>query len=240
MAAEEEPRAPETLDEELLEAQVGEVLSTLDDQTRLDRIREELEYGFDALAHVGAAVSVFGSARTQRGRPEYELARSMTRTLGEAGFAVITGGGPGIMQAANRGAKEAGALSVGLRIDLPFEMGDNEWIDLPLDFHYFFTRKVMFVRYASSFVVFPGGFGTLDEMFEALTLIQTDKVRHFPVVLVTSEYWSDLVNWMRERMLGWDYISPEDMDLFTVTDDLDQVLEIVSAASHRQARRPRD
>jgi uncharacterized protein (TIGR00730 family) len=236
MAAEEQPRAPETLDEELLEAEVGEVLSTLDDQTRLERIREELEYGFGALAHVGAGVSVFGSARTPPGTPEYELARSMAHTLGEAGFAVITGGGPGIMQAANRGAKEAGALSVGLRIDLPFEMGDNEWIDLPLDFHYFFTRKVMFVRYASAFVVFPGGFGTLDELFEALTLIQTQKVRHFPVVLVGSSYWSGLVDWLRNRMLADGNISPEDMDLFTVTDDPQEVLEIVSAASHRQAR----
>ena len=235
----EEPRAPETLDEELLEAEVAEVLSTLDDQTRVQRIREEIEYGFDALAHVGAGVSVFGSARTPRGAPEYERARDLARRLGDAGFAVITGGGPGIMEAANRGAHEAHALSVGLRIDLPFEQGENEWIDLPLDFHYFFTRKVMFVRYASAFVVFPGGFGTLDEMFEALTLIQTDKVRHFPVVLVASDYWTGLVDWMREKMLGDGNISPEDMDLFTATDDLDQALEIVSAASHRQARRPR-
>ena len=143
------------------------------------------------------------------------------------------------MEAANRGAHEAHALSVGLRIDLPFEQGENEWIDLPLDFHYFFTRKVMFVRYASAFVVFPGGFGTLDELFEALTLIQTGKVRHFPVVLVTSEYWSGLVDWMREYMLGWGNISPEDMELFSITDSPSEVLEIVSAASHRQARRPR-
>ena len=239
MAAEERPRAPETLDEELLEAEVAEVLSTLDDQTRVQRIREEIEYGFESLAHVGAGVSVFGSARTPRGTPEYELARDLARRLGDAGFAVITGGGPGIMEAANRGAHEAGTLSVGLRIDLPFEQGENEWIDVPLDFHYFFTRKVMFVRYASAFVVFPGGFGTLDELFEALTLIQTDKVRHFPVVLFEEDYWSGLVDWMRDRMLGWGNISPEDMDLFTVTDDPEQVLEIVSAVSHRQARRPR-
>jgi len=235
----DEPRTPETLDEELLEAEVAEVLSTLDDQTRVQRIREEIEYGFESLAHVGAAVSVFGSARTPRGVPEYELARELARKLGEAGLAVITGGGPGIMEAANRGAHEAGTISVGLRIDLPFEQGENDWIDVPLDFHYFFVRKVMFVRYASAFVVFPGGFGTLDEMFEALTLIQTDKVRHFPVVLVTSDYWSGLVDWMRDRMLGSGNVSPEDMDLFTVTDDLDEVLEIVNAASHRQARRPR-
>jgi uncharacterized protein (TIGR00730 family) len=240
MAASEEPRAPETLDEELLEAEVADVLSTLDDQTRVQRIREEIEYGFDALAHVGAGVSVFGSARTPRDAQEYEAARGLARMLGEAGFAVITGGGPGIMEAANHGAHDAGALSVGLRIDLPFEQGENTWIDLPLDFHYFFTRKVMFVRYASAFVVFPGGFGTLDELFEALTLIQTEKVRHFPVILVGSDYWSGLVDWLRDRMLGSGNISPEDMDLFTITDDHAEVLRIVSAASHRQARRPRD
>jgi uncharacterized protein (TIGR00730 family) len=240
MAAEEQPRAPETLDEELLEAEVAEVISTLDDETRVERISEELRHGFEALAHVGAGVSVFGSARTGCDQPEYEVARSIARTLGEAGFTVITGGGPGIMEAANRGAKEAGALSVGLRIDLPFEQGDHKWIDLPLDFHYFFARKVMFVRYASAFVVFPGGFGTLDELFEALTLIQTDKVRGFPVVLVGSDYWAGLVDWLRERMLADGNISPEDMDLFTVTDDPNEVLEIVSAATHRQPRRPRD
>jgi uncharacterized protein (TIGR00730 family) len=237
MAADDQPRQPGTLDEELLEAEVGEVLSTLDDQTRIQRIAEEIEYGFKALAPVGAGVSVFGSARTPRDHPEYELARQLGHMLGEAGFTVITGGGPGIMEAANRGAKEAGALSVGLRIDLPFEQGVNEWVDLPLEFHYFFTRKVMFVRYASAFVVLPGGFGTLDELFEALTLIQTDKIRHFPVVLFTSRYWEGLVEWLRDPMLADGNISPEDMDLFTVTDDPQEVLAIVKAASHRQARR---
>src|SRR5437763_1514089 len=239
MAADEQPRAPETLDEELLEAEVLDVISTLDDQARVQRIREEIEYGFASLAHVGAGVSIFGSARTPRDHPEYEMARSLARTLGEAGYTVITGGGPGTMEAANRGAKESGALSVGLRIDLPFEQGENDWIDLPLDFHYFFTRKVMFVRYASAFVVFPGGFGTLDELFEALTLIQTGKVRYFPVLLVGSEYWAGLVDWLRDRMLAAGNISPQDLDLFNITDDPADVLEIVNAVRQRHERRPR-
>src|SRR6059058_2256322 len=234
-----EPRPPATLDEELLGAEVESIASTQSDAARVKRVSGELAEGFRALARVGAAVSIFGSARTPRDHPEYVLARETARTLGAAGFSIITGGGPGIMEAANRGARDAGALSIGLNIDLPFEVGINTYVDLPLQFHYFFTRKVMFVRYASAFVVFPGGFGTLDELFEALTLIQTDKVRHFPVVLFEEDYWSGLVDWMRDRMLGWGNISPEDMDLFTVTDDPEQVLEIVSAVSHRQARRPR-
>ena len=157
----DEPRPPATLDEELLEAEVPEVLATESDVSRIERVERELETGFRALSHVGRAVSVFGSARTPPDDPEYELAREVARTLGEAGFAVITGGGPGIMQAANRGARDAGALSIGLDIDLPFEVGRNGYVDLHLRFHYFFTRTVMFVRYASSFVVFAGGFGSL-------------------------------------------------------------------------------
>src|SRR3954454_5902648 len=237
MAADEHPRTPETLDEELLEAEVADVLSTLDDQTRVQRIREEIEYGFESLAHVGAGGSVFGSARTPRGASEYELARDLARRLGEAGYAVITGGGPGIMEAANRGAHEAGALSVGLRIDLPFEQGDPAWIDLPLDFHYFFTRKVMFVRYASAFVVFPGGFGTLDELFEALTLIQTRKIRHFPIVLVGRGFWEGLLGWLRERMAASGYIAPSDLDLVATTDDPDEVVRLVSRGADLQGRR---
>jgi uncharacterized protein (TIGR00730 family) len=231
-----EPRAPATLDEELLGAELESVVSTLSDASRVERIRGELEEGFSALARVGAAVSVFGSARTPRDHPEYALARETARTLGAAGFAIITGGGPGIMEAANRGARDSGTFSIGLNIDLPFEAGMNHYVDLPLQFHYFFTRKVMFVRYASSFVVFPGGFGTLDELFEALTLIQTGKIRHFPVLLVCSYYWTGLVDWLRERMLAEAKISPVDMDLFEVTDDPAQVLEVVSSAAHRQAR----
>jgi uncharacterized protein (TIGR00730 family) len=232
----DEPRPPATLDEELLAAELDSVVSTQSDAARIERIRGELEEGFRALARVGAAVSVFGSARTPRDHPEYALARETSRMLGAAGFAIITGGGPGIMEAANHGARDAGALSIGLNIDLPFEVGINKFVDLPLQFHYFFTRKVMFVRYASSFVVFPGGFGTIDEMFEALTLIQTGKISHFPVVLVGSSYWGGLVDWLRERMLGEGKISPSDMNLFELTDDPARVLEIVNSAAHRQAR----
>jgi uncharacterized protein (TIGR00730 family) len=232
----DEPRAPATLDEELLGAEVESIVSTQSDAARSERVRGELAEGFRALARVGAAVSVFGSARTPRDHPEYALARETARTLGEAGFAIITGGGPGIMEAANRGARDSGALSIGLNIDLPFEIGINRYVDLPLQFHYFFTRKVMFVRYASSFVVFPGGFGTLDETFEALTLIQTGKIRHFPVLLVGRSYWTGLVDWMEERMLAEAKISPSDMELFEVTDNPRRVLEVVSTAAHRQAR----
>ena len=176
---------PTTYDEEIIAARRGRrSISTLTDAARLERIQAELDMGFDALAHVGAAASFFGSARTPADDPEYALARETARIVGEAGLAVITGGGPGAMEAANRGARDAGALSIGLNIELPFEQGVNPYCDIALEFHYFFARKVMFVRYASGFVVFPGGFGTLDELFEALTLIQTGKIRDFPVILV--------------------------------------------------------
>jgi uncharacterized protein (TIGR00730 family) len=231
-----EPRIPQTLDEEILAAQEGAVLSTLSDEDRIARIDRELRMGFAALAHVGAAVSFFGSARTSRDDPEYALARETARLIGEAGLAVITGGGPGTMEAANRGAQDAGAPSIGLNIELPFEQGMNPWVELGLEFHYFFTRKVMFVRYASGFVVFPGGFGTLDELFESLTLIQTGKIQNFPVVLIGSDYWAELVRWMRERMLGEGKISPHDMERFSVTDDPVEVRDILMSAAHRQAR----
>jgi uncharacterized protein (TIGR00730 family) len=233
------PRAPSTPDEELLQAETAEILSVLSDENRIRRMTAELHAGFDALAHVGPAVSIFGSARTSPEHPEYRLACEVARTLGNAGFAVITGGGPGTMEAANRGAREAGALSIGLEIDLPFEQGVNAYVDLPVRFHYFFTRKVMFVRYASAFVVFPGGFGTVDELFEALTLIQTGKVHHFPVILVGTRYWSGLTTWMRERVLGEGKISPPDLDLFQFCEDPEGILGIVAAARHRQARRSR-
>ena len=236
MSDEPRPRRPATLDEELLGAELRSIVSTQSDAARLQRIQAELAMGFDALAKVGAAVSIFGSARTPEDHPEYELARAVARTLGEAGFSIITGGGPGIMAAANRGARDSGAHSIGLNIDLPFEASMNTYVDLPLQFHYFFTRKVMFVRYASSFVVFPGGFGTLDELFEALTLIQTGKIRYFPVLLVGTAYWQGLVDWIRERLAGEGKISPGDLDLFQVTDEPARVLEVVRSAAHRQAR----
>jgi hypothetical protein len=229
---------PVTFDEEILAAQEAEVVSTETDDGRLEKIETELRAGFDALAHVGAAASFFGSARTPEDHPEYELARETARLVGEAGLAVITGGGPGSMEAANRGARDAGAMSIGLNIELPFEQGLNPYVDLGLEFHYFFTRKVMFVRYASSFVVFPGGFGTLDELFESLTLIQTDKVQNFPVVLVGSDYWGGLLEWMRERLAGEGKISPRDLDLISLTDDPLEVRRLVMGAAHRVARRP--
>jgi len=230
------PRHPTTLDEELLEAETSAILSELTDAQRLKRIREELRLGFKALDHIGKAVSIFGSARTPRDHPRYSAARDMARLLGEAGFAIITGGGPGIMEAANRGARDAGVPSVGLGIDLPGEQGVNRWVDVELDFHYFFTRKVMFVRYASGFVVFPGGFGTLDEMFEAATLRQTQKIRYFPIVLMGSGYWSGLVDWLRDPVLAEGNIGAQDVEALAVCDEPGRVLEILEDVEHRRPR----
>ena len=182
-------------------------------------------------------MSFFGSARTARDDPRYEQARALAQRLGEEGFSIITGGGPGIMEAANRGARDAGVPSVGLGIELPHEQGMNEYVDLGLNFHYFFTRKVMFVRYASGFVVFPGGFGTMDEMFEAATLRQTEKIRYFPIVLVGSDYWSGLVQWLRDSMLADRYIGDPDLEAIAVCDDHDRVIEIVEDVEHRRPRR---
>ena len=231
-----EPRMPRTLDEELIAAQEPVVVSTLTDEARLERITRELRTGFEALAHVGAAATFFGSARTAPDDPEYLLARETARLVGESGLAIITGGGPGAMEAANRGARDAGALSIGLNIELPFEQGINPYCDIELEFHYFFARKIVFVRYASGFVVFPGGFGTLDELFESLTLIQTGKVRNFPVVLVGSDYWQGLVDWVCERLLAEGKISPPDVDLLRLIDDPEEVRDVLMRAAHRQAR----
>jgi len=230
------PREPRTLDEEIIAAQEAAVRSTLSDEDRIDRITAELREGFDALAGVADAASFFGSARTPPGDPEYQLARETARVVGESGLAIITGGGPGIMEAANLGARDAGALSVGLNIELPFEQGGNPYCDIALQFHYFFARKIMFVRYASGFVVFPGGYGTMDELWEALTLIQTGKITEFPVVLVGSDYWRGLVDWVRERMLSEGNIAADDLELFTLTDDPAEVRELLMSAAHRQAR----
>ena len=230
---EDPPAAARTLDEELLD----ERTQAATDPMRIRRMRRELEMGFAALADVEHGVTVFGSARTPPGHPEYEHALDVARRLGRAGYAIITGGGSGIMAAANQGAREVGALSIGLAIDLPFREPENPFIDRPLRFHYFFTRKVMFVRYASAFVVFPGGFGTLDELFEALTLIQTRKIRGFPVVLVGSAYWTPLLDWMRARVLGDGKISPPDLDLLALVDDADDVISIVTEATERRSAR---
>jgi uncharacterized protein (TIGR00730 family) len=229
-------READSSDEELLEAETSAVLTRLTDAQRLLRIQDELRAGFEALAHVGKAVSFFGSARTPRDHPRYQAARETARVLGEHGFAIITGGGPGIMEAANRGARDAGVPSVGLGIELPHEQGMNEWVDLALDFHYFFTRKVMFVRYASGFVVYPGGFGTLDELFEAATLRQTQKIRYFPLVLMDSEYWGGLVRWLRESALPAGNIAPVDVTTLAVCDDAAPVLELLDSVEHRRPR----
>jgi uncharacterized protein (TIGR00730 family) len=231
------PRHPSSSDEELLEAETSAILAELTDAQRLLRIQDELRTGFQALGRIGKAVSVFGSARTARDDPRYHQARDLARRLGEEGFAIITGGGPGIMEAANQGAREAGVPSVGLGIELPHEQGMNDYVDLALNFHYFFTRKVMFVRYASGFVVFPGGFGTMDELFEAATLRQTGKIRYFPVVLVGSDYWTGLTDWIRDSMLADGYVGPEDLDALELCDEPDRVVEIVENVEHRRPRR---
>jgi uncharacterized protein (TIGR00730 family) len=210
------------------------------DPWRALRILSEFVDGFDALAPVQQAVSVFGSARIGEDDPMYEAARQLGRELAGAGFAVITGGGPGLMEAANRGCREAGGLSIGCNIELPFEQGMNAYVDLGIDFRYFFVRKTMFVKYAEGFVVFPGGFGTLDELFEALTLIQTGKVQHFPVVLFGSDYWSGLLEWLRERMLMEGKVSPEDLELFKVVDQPEDVVPVFrEALEQRKPIEPR-
>ena len=230
------PRAPTSTDEELLEAETQAIVSQLDDAARLKAIQDELRAGFEKLAHVGKAVSIFGSARTPRDDPTYAMARETAAVLGRAGFSIITGGGPGIMEAGNRGARDAGAVSIGLDIELPHEQFENPYVDVGLNFHYFFARKVMFVRYASAFVVFPGGFGTLDELFEAATLRQTGKIRHFPIVLFGSSYWAGLVDWLLGTMAQRGYISVEDAECLLVTDSVSEVLRIVQGAEHRRPR----
>ncbi len=197
------------------------------DPWRVLRIQSEFVEGFGALAEVPRAVTVFGSARTPEGHPEYEAARQLGAALAEAGYAVITGGGPGVMEAANRGASEASGFSIGLGSELPFEQGLNDWVDLGINFRYFFARKTMFVKYSQAFVCMPGGFGTLDEMFEALTLVQTRKVTQFPIVLFGTEYWSGLVDWIRTAVVDGGKVSPRDLELITVTDDIAEVVEVI-------------
>ncbi len=216
-------RPPRTLDEELLGAESPAVESLHSDDERLHRMDADLRMGFEALAGTGCGVTVFGSARVPHEDPHYALGRAVGAALGRAGFHVITGGGPGLMEAANRGARDVGARSIGLNIELPFEQHANPYLDLSLTFRYFFARKVCFVRYASGFVVLPGGFGTLDELFEALVLIQTEKVRHFPVLLVGRDHWGPLWAWVHDRLMAGGYISPEDLDLVELLDDPDEV-----------------
>jgi uncharacterized protein (TIGR00730 family) len=200
------------------------------DPWRVLRIQSEFVEGFGALAELGRAISVFGSARVHEEDPEYPLAIEVGKRLAEAGYAVITGGGPGAMEAANKGACLAGGVSVGLGIELPFEQGMNEWVDIGVDFRYFFARKTMFVKYAQGFIVLPGGFGTFDELFEALVLVQTKKVTSFPVVLLGHAYWDGLVDWLRSTVLPGGKIAERDLALFTVTDDPAEAVSIVVSA----------
>ena len=200
------------------------------DPWRVMRIQSEFVTGFGALAEVGPAVSVFGSARTRPDHPTYQLGRQVGAALVAAGYAVITGGGPGAMEAANRGALEAGGTSVGLGIELPFEAGLNEFVDLGVNFRYFFARKTMFVKYAQGFVVLPGGFGTLDELFEAVTLVQTQKVTSFPIVLLGTAYWGGLLDWLRTTAADTGTINRRDLELLTVTDDVDEAIAAIVAA----------
>ena len=221
------PADGKTEDQKLLRSREPSVDFQETDTWRTLRIMGEFVEGFDALAEVGPAVSIFGSARVGRRNRYYGAARRLAAALAKQGFAIITGGGPGIMEAANRGAKEAGGVSIGCNIELPFEQGLNEYVDLGMEFRYFFVRKVMFVKYAEAFVIFPGGFGTLDELFEALTLIQTGKVRNFPVVLFGSDHWQGLIDWVNARLLAHGLISADDEDLLYVTDDAGRAVDLV-------------
>ena len=220
-------------DEELLRSP-GDVEA--EDELRLDRIREEVDRGFDALRDVEEGVSIFGSARIGEGERYYELCRETAACLAGHGFTVITGGGPGLMEAANRGAAEAGGDTVGLNIELPHEQRPNPYATRSLDFHYFFARKLMFVRYSRAFVMFPGGFGTLDEMFESLTLIQTERVRHFPTILVDSEHWAPLLDWVDDALEDDGLISPADLERVVMADQPEEVCANVIKASRAQRR----
>jgi uncharacterized protein (TIGR00730 family) len=197
------------------------------DAWRALRIMGEFIEGFDALARLGPAVSIFGSARTKPDDPMYGHAQDLAGKLSNEGFTVITGGGPGIMEAANRGAKEADGVSVGLAIELPREHGPNPYVDLAQYFRYFFVRKTMFVKYAQAFVIFPGGFGTFDELFESLTLVQTGKIDHFPIILFGSSYWNGLVDWIRSEVVQQGNVSSGDLELFRVCDDIDEIVRII-------------
>jgi uncharacterized protein (TIGR00730 family) len=228
-----------TEDAKLLQADTERINGgdfTRTDPWRLMRMMSEIIEGFDTLADVNKAVALFGSARTGPDDPWYAKARETARLLAEKGFAIITGAGPGIMEAANRGARDGGALSIGCNIELPFEQGANPYLDRLINFRYFFVRKTMFVKYSSAFVIFPGGFGTLDELFEALTLIQTGKIYQFPVVLFGRYYWAGLVRWLQTKVAGERKISPGDLDLMLLTDDPEEAVQAILNAYGSQQR----
>jgi uncharacterized protein (TIGR00730 family) len=225
-----------TQDEQLLD-NAPKTNFTSTDPWRVLRIMGEFTEGFEAMVEVGPAVTIFGSARVKPENPQYEAAVTVARLLGEAGVTIITGGGPGIMEAGNKGALEAEVPSIGLNIELPFEQGVNKYVDLPLEFHYFFVRKTMFVKYAQAFIIFPGGFGTMDELFEALTLIQTGKVQNFPVILFDTSYWQGLIEWLRSTMLDQGKISAADLDLLILTDSPEEVRDIIVSTFQQESWR---
>ena len=210
-----------------------------DDERRVERIRAEIDAAFEALRDIDNGVTIFGSARVAEGHPWYELTRRTAACLAHHGYTVITGGGPGLMEAANRGAAEEGGLSVGLNIELPHEQHTNPYVNRSLDFHYFFARKLMFVRYARAFVIMPGGFGTLDELFESLTLIQTERIEHFPTILVGSEHWRPLLDWIDDTLEDDGFVAPADKRLLITCDDPEEVCDHVRAASERQRQTER-
>ena len=204
------------------------------DPWRVMRIQSEFVEGFGMLAELGRAITVFGSARTKPSTPYYQAAEELGRKLSEAGYAVITGGGPGIMEAANKGCQEAGGTSVGLGIELPFEQSMNEWVDLGMVFRYFFARKTCFLKYSIGYVAMPGGYGTLDEIFEAVTMIQTGKITSFPLVLFGTEYWTPMLDWIKGTLAADGKIGPDDVDLFHLTDDTDEVIELIRASEREE------
>ncbi len=228
---------PETEDEKFLQSPSSDPTDfTRQDTWRVMRIMAEFIEGFDNLANVTKGVTIFGSARTHPEDPQYTAAQETAKLLAEQGFAIITGAGPGIMEAANRGAKEAGGRSIGCNIELPFEQGANPYVDTLINFRYFFVRKTMFIKYSNAFIIFPGGFGTLDEAFEALTLIQTGKIYQFPVILFGRHYWAGLIRWIQSRVLGEKKISAGDMDLMVMTDDPAEAVQVVVDAYDSQRR----
>lgn len=228
---------PTTADQRLLEGR-GDTGWVHSDPWRVMRIQSEFVEGFGTLAEVGPAIGVFGSARTKKNTPAWQAGVEIGRGLAEAGYAAITGGGPGIMEAVNKGAKQAGGISVGLGIELPFEQSLNRYVTLGINFRYFFARKVMFLKYSEGFVVMPGGFGTMDELFEALTLVQTHKVTRFPIVLYGSAFWQPMIDWFRGPLLEGGYISEADLDLVHVTDDVAEVIRLVTARRRESAPTP--
>jgi uncharacterized protein (TIGR00730 family) len=230
---------PGTTDERLLSNR-GPTDWVHTDPWRVLRIQSEFVEGFGLLAELPKAVSVFGSARTRPDHPEYATGRALGSALARAGFAVITGGGPGAMEAVNRGASEAGGISVGLGIELPFEQRLNDWVDVGLNFRYFFARKTMFVKYAQAFVILPGGFGTLDELFEALTLVQTRKVTRFPVILFGTDYWAGLIRWITDTLVPAGKVAPADVELLTLTDEVDEAVKLIVEAGATLGVPPRD